>query len=129
MPENIKLYDRTIDLEDHLSRFSSASNSGKWNMPVRCRMFQQTLDESTRGWFENLSGGSIDGWSIYQSTRITGGLLRGTPKDNIRATPSGISRNVLWSTSGGALEVKFEKPFVEATPFAREQIKGHLSAL
>ncbi|GJU51260.1 hypothetical protein Tco_1220815 [Tanacetum coccineum] len=29
MPANIKLYDRTTDLEDHLSRFSSASNSGE----------------------------------------------------------------------------------------------------
>nr|GFA20976.1 reverse transcriptase domain-containing protein [Tanacetum cinerariifolium] len=48
--------------EDYLSRFSSAANSGEWPMPVWCRMFQQTLDGSTRGWFENLSGGSIDGW-------------------------------------------------------------------
>ncbi|GJR65370.1 hypothetical protein Tco_0011435 [Tanacetum coccineum] len=31
-------------------------------MPIWCRMFQQTLDGSARGWFENLSRGSIDGW-------------------------------------------------------------------
>ncbi|GJU00064.1 hypothetical protein Tco_1110402 [Tanacetum coccineum] len=31
-------------------------------MLVWYRMFQQTLDGSARGWFENLSGGSIDGW-------------------------------------------------------------------
>ncbi|GJW75660.1 hypothetical protein Tco_0135030 [Tanacetum coccineum] len=60
MPENIKLYDGTTDLEDHLSRFSSAANSGEWPMPVWCRMFQQILDGNARGWFENLSGGSID---------------------------------------------------------------------
>ncbi|GKA88636.1 hypothetical protein Tco_0810400, partial [Tanacetum coccineum] len=62
MPANIKLYDETTDLEDHLSRFSSIANLGEWPMPVWCRMFQQTLDGSVRGWFKNLSEGSIDGW-------------------------------------------------------------------
>ncbi|GKD99780.1 hypothetical protein Tco_1387764, partial [Tanacetum coccineum] len=60
MPANIKLYNGTTDPEDHLSRFSSAANSGEWPMPVWCRMFQQTLDGSARGWFENLLQGSID---------------------------------------------------------------------
>nr|GEZ57231.1 hypothetical protein [Tanacetum cinerariifolium] len=63
MPANIKLYDGTTDPEDHLSRFSSAANSREWPMPVWCRMFQQTLDGSARGWFENLSQGSINGWA------------------------------------------------------------------
>ncbi|GKC13222.1 hypothetical protein Tco_1010004 [Tanacetum coccineum] len=62
MPANIKLYDGTTDPEDHLSRFSSVANSGEWPMPVWCRMFQQTLYGSARGWFENLSQGSINGW-------------------------------------------------------------------
>nr|GEU52520.1 reverse transcriptase domain-containing protein [Tanacetum cinerariifolium] len=62
MSSNIKLYDGTTDPEDRLSRFSSAAISGEWPMPVWCRMFQQTLDGSARGWFENLSRGSIDGW-------------------------------------------------------------------
>nr|GEX68512.1 hypothetical protein [Tanacetum cinerariifolium] len=34
MPTNVKLYDGTIDLEDHLSRFASAANSEEWHMPV-----------------------------------------------------------------------------------------------
>ncbi|GJX90158.1 hypothetical protein Tco_0343484 [Tanacetum coccineum] len=63
MPTNIKWYDGTTDPEDHLSRFSSAANSGEWPMLVWCRMFQQTLDGSVRGWFENLPNGSIDGWA------------------------------------------------------------------
>ncbi|GJR23487.1 hypothetical protein Tco_0972014 [Tanacetum coccineum] len=63
MSANIKLYDGTTDPEDHLSRFSSAANSGEWPMPVWCRMFQQTLDGSARGWFENLLNGSINGWA------------------------------------------------------------------
>ncbi|GJX77201.1 reverse transcriptase domain-containing protein [Tanacetum coccineum] len=72
MPANIKLYDGTTDPEDHLSRFSSAANSGEWPMPVWCRMFQQTLDGSARGWFENLSGGSIDGWVELRQQFTTG---------------------------------------------------------
>ncbi|GJW10022.1 reverse transcriptase domain-containing protein [Tanacetum coccineum] len=33
MPTNIKLYDRTTDPKDHLSRFANAANSGEWPMP------------------------------------------------------------------------------------------------
>ncbi|GKE20197.1 reverse transcriptase domain-containing protein, partial [Tanacetum coccineum] len=63
MPTNIKLYDGTADPEDHLSRFASAANSGEWPMPVWCRMFQQTLDGSARGWFERLPHDSINEWA------------------------------------------------------------------
>ncbi|GKC47300.1 reverse transcriptase domain-containing protein, partial [Tanacetum coccineum] len=62
MPLNIKLYDSTTDPEDHLIRFASAANSGEWPMLVCCRMFQQTLDGSARGWFEWLPHNSIDEW-------------------------------------------------------------------
>ncbi|GJT41911.1 hypothetical protein Tco_0941776 [Tanacetum coccineum] len=62
LPVNIKLYDGTTDPEDHLNRFSFAANSGEWSIPVWCLMFQQTLDGNARRWFENLLGGSIDGW-------------------------------------------------------------------
>nr|GEW35065.1 reverse transcriptase domain-containing protein [Tanacetum cinerariifolium] len=72
MPANIKLYDGTTDPKDHLSRFSSAANSGEWPNPVWCRMFQQTLDGSARGWFENLSQGSIDGWAKLRQQFTTG---------------------------------------------------------
>nr|GEV56098.1 copia protein [Tanacetum cinerariifolium] len=41
MPANIKLYDGTTDLKDHLSRFSSAANSGEWPKPVWCRSSSQ----------------------------------------------------------------------------------------
>ncbi|GJT36511.1 reverse transcriptase domain-containing protein [Tanacetum coccineum] len=63
MPNNIKLYDGTTDPKDHLSRFASASNSGEWPMPVWCRMFQQTLDGSAKGWFEHLPHDSINEWA------------------------------------------------------------------
>nr|GEY10910.1 hypothetical protein [Tanacetum cinerariifolium] len=63
MPNNIKLYDGTTDLEDHLSRFAGAANSGEWPMLVWCRMFQQTLDGSVRGWFERLPHDIINEWA------------------------------------------------------------------
>nr|GEU49917.1 reverse transcriptase domain-containing protein [Tanacetum cinerariifolium] len=63
MPNNIKLYDGTTDPEDHLSRFAGAANSGEWPMPVWCRMFQQTLNGSARGWFERLPHDSINEWA------------------------------------------------------------------
>ncbi|GJU53008.1 reverse transcriptase domain-containing protein [Tanacetum coccineum] len=63
MPTNIKLYDGTTDPEDHLSRSIGAANSGEWPMLVWCRMFQQTLDGSARGWFERLPPNSINEWA------------------------------------------------------------------
>nr|GEY55183.1 reverse transcriptase domain-containing protein [Tanacetum cinerariifolium] len=63
MPNNIKLYDGTTDPEDHSSRFASAANSGEWPMPVWCRMFQQSLDGSAKGWFERLPPDSINEWA------------------------------------------------------------------
>ncbi|GJV03159.1 hypothetical protein Tco_1336728 [Tanacetum coccineum] len=60
---------------------------------------------------------------------MTGGLLRGTPRDNIGETPTGITGNVSGSTSGGPLEINVETPLDGAIPSAREQIEGHLSAL
>ncbi|GKD06032.1 reverse transcriptase domain-containing protein, partial [Tanacetum coccineum] len=62
MPTNIALYDGSTDPADHLNRFVGAANSGEWPMPVWCRMFQQTLDGSVRGWFKSLSPNSIDEW-------------------------------------------------------------------
>ncbi|GKA92717.1 reverse transcriptase domain-containing protein [Tanacetum coccineum] len=63
IPTNIKLYDGTADSEDHLSRFASAANLGEWPMLVSCRMFQQTLHGSARGWFERLPQDNINEWA------------------------------------------------------------------
>ncbi|GJV66699.1 hypothetical protein Tco_1482208 [Tanacetum coccineum] len=70
MPNNIKLYDGTTDPEDHLSRFASAANSGEWPMPVWCRMFQQTVDGSARGWFERLPHDSINEWAVLREAFV-----------------------------------------------------------
>ncbi|GJY75408.1 hypothetical protein Tco_0480524 [Tanacetum coccineum] len=63
MLTNIKLYDGTTDLEDHLNRFASSANFEEWPMPVWCRMLQQNLNGYARGWFERLLANSINEWS------------------------------------------------------------------
>nr|GEV63754.1 dynamin-related protein 5A [Tanacetum cinerariifolium] len=89
MPTNIKLYDGTTDQEDHLSGFAGATNSGEWTMPVWCRMVQQTLDGSARGWFERLPPNSINEWADLREAftdrysirrALETGFIMGVPK-------------------------------------------------
>nr|GEX28393.1 reverse transcriptase domain-containing protein [Tanacetum cinerariifolium] len=44
-------------------RIIEFAGPGEWPMPVWCRMFQQTLDGSTRGWFERLPHDNINEWA------------------------------------------------------------------
>ncbi|GJS94144.1 reverse transcriptase domain-containing protein [Tanacetum coccineum] len=60
---NLKIYDGSTDPDDHITRFMGAANQGEWEMPIRCRMFQQTLDGPARGWFDRLPNGCIDNWT------------------------------------------------------------------
>ena len=62
MPPHIRMYDGSKDPEDHLSLFSGAAINNEWPMPVWCRMFQQTLEDRARGWFDKLPNGCIDEW-------------------------------------------------------------------
>ncbi|GKC04053.1 reverse transcriptase domain-containing protein [Tanacetum coccineum] len=62
MPTNLKIYDGSTDLDDHITRFMGAKNQGEWEMPVWCRMFQQTFDGPARGWFDRFPNRCIDGW-------------------------------------------------------------------
>nr|GEX38966.1 hypothetical protein [Tanacetum cinerariifolium] len=63
MPTNLRVYDGSTDPNDHISRLIGAANQGEWEMPVWCRMFQQTLDGPARGWFDRMPNGSINSWS------------------------------------------------------------------
>ncbi|GJU64334.1 reverse transcriptase domain-containing protein [Tanacetum coccineum] len=63
MPTNLRVYDGSTDPDDHISRFVGAANQGEWEMPVWCRMFQQTLNGPARGWFDRMPNGCIDSWS------------------------------------------------------------------
>ncbi|GKB22755.1 hypothetical protein Tco_0862156, partial [Tanacetum coccineum] len=60
---------------------------------------------------------------------MTGGLLRGTPGDNIGATPTGVTGMSRVYFGGVPLELIFETLPRGAVPSVREQIEGHLSAL
>nr|GEV98424.1 reverse transcriptase domain-containing protein [Tanacetum cinerariifolium] len=62
-PTNLKIYDGSTDPDDHITRFVGAANQGEWEMPVWCRMFQQTLDGPARGWFDRMPNGCIDNWT------------------------------------------------------------------
>ncbi|GKC10262.1 reverse transcriptase domain-containing protein [Tanacetum coccineum] len=62
MPTNLRIYDVSTDPDDHISCFVGAANQGEWEMPVWCRMFQQTLDGPARGWFDRMPNGCIDNW-------------------------------------------------------------------
>ncbi|GJV20774.1 reverse transcriptase domain-containing protein [Tanacetum coccineum] len=62
MPNNVKTYDGTGDLEDHLKIFQAAAHVERWAMPTWCHMFNSTLIGAARVWFDELPPESIDGY-------------------------------------------------------------------
>ncbi|GKC06880.1 hypothetical protein Tco_0998490, partial [Tanacetum coccineum] len=62
MPSHIKTYDRSEDLEDHLKIFQAAAKMERWKMPTWCHMFNSTLTENVRVWFDDLPHESIDSY-------------------------------------------------------------------
>ncbi|GJT73972.1 reverse transcriptase domain-containing protein [Tanacetum coccineum] len=62
MPNNVKTYDRTGDLEDHVKTFQATAQVKRWAMPTWCHMFNSTLIGTARVWFDELPSKSIDGY-------------------------------------------------------------------
>ncbi|GJU26848.1 hypothetical protein Tco_1165469 [Tanacetum coccineum] len=62
MPNNVKNYDGTKDPEDQLKIFQAAAQVERWAMPTWCHMFNSTLIEAARVWFDELHPESIDGY-------------------------------------------------------------------
>ncbi|GJT24492.1 reverse transcriptase domain-containing protein [Tanacetum coccineum] len=62
MPNNVKTYDGSDDLEDHLQIFQAAAKVEHWAMPTWCHMFNSTLTGSARVWFDDLPPESIDNY-------------------------------------------------------------------
>ncbi|GJX52260.1 reverse transcriptase domain-containing protein [Tanacetum coccineum] len=62
MPNNVKTYDGTGDLEDHVKIFQAAAHMECWEMPTWCHMFNSTLIGTVRVWFDELPPESIDGY-------------------------------------------------------------------
>ncbi|GKE83014.1 reverse transcriptase domain-containing protein [Tanacetum coccineum] len=76
MPTNLKIYDGSTEPDDHITRFVGLANQGEWEMAVWCRMFQQTLDEPTRGWFDRMPNGCIDSWANLRERFVERFALR-----------------------------------------------------
>nr|GFA47916.1 reverse transcriptase domain-containing protein [Tanacetum cinerariifolium] len=62
MPSHIKTYNRSEDPEDHLKNFQAAAKTERWAMPTWCHMFNSTLTENARVWFDDLPPESIDSY-------------------------------------------------------------------
>nr|GEU29668.1 reverse transcriptase domain-containing protein [Tanacetum cinerariifolium] len=64
MPNNVKTYDGTRDLEDHVKIFQAAAQVERWAMPTWCHMFNSTIIGTIIGadrvWFDELLPESID---------------------------------------------------------------------
>ncbi|GKA10211.1 reverse transcriptase domain-containing protein [Tanacetum coccineum] len=59
---HIKTYDGSGDLEDHLKIFQAAAKTERWAMSTWCHMFNSTLTENARVWFDDLPQESIDSY-------------------------------------------------------------------
>ncbi|GKC21031.1 reverse transcriptase domain-containing protein [Tanacetum coccineum] len=75
-PTNLKIYDGSTDPDDHITCFVGAAYQGEWEMPVWCRMFQQTLDGPARGWFDCLPNGCIENWTDMREAFVERFTLR-----------------------------------------------------
>nr|GFA05280.1 reverse transcriptase domain-containing protein [Tanacetum cinerariifolium] len=62
MPSHIKTYDESEDPEDHLKIFQAVAKMKRWAMPTWCHMFNSTLTENARVWFDDLHKESIDSY-------------------------------------------------------------------
>nr|GEX30860.1 reverse transcriptase domain-containing protein [Tanacetum cinerariifolium] len=62
MPSHIKTYDGSEYPKDHLKIFQAAAKTKRWAMPTWCHMFNSTLTENARVWFDDLPNESIDSY-------------------------------------------------------------------
>ncbi|GJT31912.1 reverse transcriptase domain-containing protein [Tanacetum coccineum] len=63
---NVKTYDGTGDLDDHLKTLKAAAKIERWVMPTWCHMFNSTLIGSARVWFDKLPPESIDNYEMLR---------------------------------------------------------------
>ncbi|GJW92400.1 reverse transcriptase domain-containing protein [Tanacetum coccineum] len=70
MPSHVKTYDESEDPEDHLKIFQAAAKVERWAMPTWCHMFNSTLIENVRVWFDDLPPESIDSYDDLKETSL-----------------------------------------------------------
>nr|GEZ99947.1 reverse transcriptase domain-containing protein [Tanacetum cinerariifolium] len=59
---HIKTYDESKDLDNHLKIFQAAAKTERRALPTWCHMFNSTLNENARVWFDDLPQESIDSY-------------------------------------------------------------------
>ncbi|PWA93611.1 retrotransposon gag domain-containing protein [Artemisia annua] len=62
MLDNVQLYDRSGDPEDHVKVFQMAARAHNWDMATQCQTFWFTLTGAARIWFENIPQESISSY-------------------------------------------------------------------
>ncbi|GJY35652.1 reverse transcriptase domain-containing protein [Tanacetum coccineum] len=68
MPSHVKTYDGSEDPEDHLKIFQVTAKVEWWEMPMWCHMFNSTVTENARVWFDDLPLESIDSYDDLKET-------------------------------------------------------------
>nr|GFA24246.1 hypothetical protein [Tanacetum cinerariifolium] len=76
MPSHIKTYDGSEDPKDHLKIFQAAAKTERWAMPTWCHMFNSTLTENARVWFDDISPESIDSYDDLKKAFLENYLLQ-----------------------------------------------------
>nr|GEX36808.1 reverse transcriptase domain-containing protein [Tanacetum cinerariifolium] len=71
MPNNVKTYDGTGDLEDHVKNFQAVVQVERWAMPTWCHMFNSILIGTARVWFDELPPESIGGYTDLKAAFLT----------------------------------------------------------
>ncbi|GKC72070.1 reverse transcriptase domain-containing protein [Tanacetum coccineum] len=63
MPSHVKTYNESEDPEDHLKIIQATAKTERWAMPTWCHMFNSTLTENARVWFDDLPPESINSYN------------------------------------------------------------------
>nr|GEW91642.1 hypothetical protein [Tanacetum cinerariifolium] len=74
MSSHIKTYDGSEDPKDHLKIFQAAAKTERWAMSTLCHMFNSTLIESARVWFDDLPPESIDSYEDLKKAFLENSL-------------------------------------------------------
>ncbi|GJS49692.1 reverse transcriptase domain-containing protein [Tanacetum coccineum] len=71
MPNNVKTFDGSDNLEDHLKIFQAPAKVEWWAMLTWCHMFNSTLTGSARVWFNDLPPKSVDSYDDLKRAFLT----------------------------------------------------------
>nr|GEW74226.1 reverse transcriptase domain-containing protein [Tanacetum cinerariifolium] len=83
MPNNVKTYDRTGDLEEYVKIFQAAAHVERWAMPTWCHMFDSTLIRVARDPVEIHNIKQKDGETIedfMERFKVETGRMKGAPE-------------------------------------------------